>query len=198
MKKLDVFIAGVGGQGSLTASMWLGTAAMRAGLPVVVGEIHGMAQRGGIVTSTVRIGTSYGPIISAGKADVVLGFEPVETWRGMPIASPDTLVISNTRPMVPAIVSMKGDRYPASEEVVAELKKISHWVVPLDATGIAAEAGNALASNSVLLGVLAGTGALPFDSDLLLDLILESVPSKAVDVNRDAYRRGFELGREAA
>ena len=104
MKKTDIFIIGVGGQGSLTTSRILGEAALRAGQNVLVGEIHGMAQRGGVVESTVRIGDVYGPTISEGCADVLLGFEPVETVRGLHKASKNTLVIVNTHAIVPATV----------------------------------------------------------------------------------------------
>ncbi|MBW2277300.1 MAG: 2-oxoacid:acceptor oxidoreductase family protein, partial [Deltaproteobacteria bacterium] len=118
MKKLDIFVAGVGGQGSLTASTLLSRAATEAGIRVIAGEIHGMAQRGGVVTSTVRIGDVHGPIIPVGQADVLLGFEPVETWRSIGAAHPQTLVITGTRTIVPSSVSLSGERYPAAEEVV--------------------------------------------------------------------------------
>lgn len=193
--KVDIVVAGVGGQGSLSASTFLGEAAARAGLEVVAGEIHGMSQRGGIVTSTVRMGRICGPIVSQGDAEVLLGFEPVEAWRALDAASAKTLVIVNTRPIVPPSVSMKGEKYPEPEAVVGELRKVAGRVVALDATAVAGEAGNPQALNAVLLGVLAGTGALPFDDRLLLGVILESVPERAVDANRLAFERGLEIGR---
>ena len=195
MTKLDIVVAGVGGQGSLSASTFLGEAAARAGLEVVAGEIHGMSQRGGIVTSTVRIGRRCGPIVPLGTADVLVGFEPVEAWRVLDAASARTLVITGTRPIVPAGVSMKGDPYPEPAAVVEELRRVAGEVIALDAAAVAAAEGDARALGSVLLGVLAGTGRLPFDERLLLEVILEGVPGSATDANRRSFERGLEIGR---
>jgi indolepyruvate ferredoxin oxidoreductase beta subunit len=195
MPRIDIVVAGVGGQGSLSASTFLGEAAARAGLEVMAGEIHGMSQRGGIVTSTVRIGRLCGPIVSLGEADVLLGFEPVEAWRALDAASGKTLVIVNTRPIVPSGVSMQGSPYPDPDAVVAELRKVAGRVIALDASAVATAEGNVQALNAVLLGVLAGIGALPFDDRLLLGVILENVPEGAVDVNRRAFERGLAIGR---
>lgn len=196
MKNLDIFVAGVGGQGSLTASTLLSSAATRAGIKVIAGEIHGMAQRGGVVTSTVRFGDVHGPIIPVGRADVLLGFEPVETWRSIGATNPQTLVITGTRTIVPSSVSLSGERYPAAEEVVARLKDTFENVIAVDATIIATELGNPLAMSSVLLGVLAGTDLLPYGDDVLLAAIEEGVPERAREINRQAFAKGLEIGRE--
>jgi len=193
--KLEIFVAGVGGQGSLTASTLLARAATRAGVRVIAGEIHGMAQRGGIVTSTVRFGEVHGPIIPAGGADVLLGFEPVETLRSIAATNPETIVITDTNPIVPASVSMSGERYPDAGEVVARLERTFETVIAVDATAIATELGNPLAMSSVLLGVLAGTGLLPYGDDVLLAAIEEGVPERAREVNRQAFARGLAIGR---
>jgi indolepyruvate ferredoxin oxidoreductase beta subunit len=198
MTKLEIMIAGVGGQGSLTASTLLGRAATRAGIKVVVGEIHGMAQRGGMVTSTVRMGDVYGPIIPAGRADVLLGFEPVETWRAIGAANPQTQVITDKSGIVPASVFQSGERYPEPAEVVSRLEQVFERVIAVDATGIATGLGNPLAMSSVLLGVLAGTGLLPFDSDVLKTAIEEGVPPAAREVNAGAFTQGLEVGHELA
>ncbi len=197
MSKLDIYLAGVGGQGSLTASRILGEAATRSDLNVVVGEIHGMAQRGGIVESTVRIGDVHGPIIQDRGADVVLGFEPVEAVRALPKIGPDTLVITNTRPIIPSTVSFKGDRYPDVETLLERLRATTSRVVALDAATLAQEAGSAQAVNVVLLGVLAGCIELPLDVGVLLETIEESVPPRALDINRKAFRMGLEHGQKA-
>jgi indolepyruvate ferredoxin oxidoreductase beta subunit len=190
----NIFITGVGGQGSLSASTALGEAATEAGLKVLVGEIHGMAQRGGVVESTVRIGNACGPIISDGRADLLLGFEPVESWRALPKASPKTMVITNTHPIVPATVSMKGDDYPDADFVVEQIRAFCPNTVAIDATEIAREAGNAKAMNTVLLGVVAGTGILPFDTDILRAVVLANVPQKTIEANKRAFDRGVEIG----
>ena len=195
--KTDIFITGVGGQGSLSASTFLGQAAVEAGLKVLVGEIHGMAQRGGVVESAVRIGEVYGPIVSDGQADILLGFEPIETLRAMTKASAKTLVVTNTHPVVPAMVSMKGDKYPDTDEVLARIRAISPNVIAFDATETAKQAGNAQALNAVLLGVLAGAGALPFDSGVLRKVVLDGVPQKAREVNEKAFEMGMEKAAKA-
>jgi indolepyruvate ferredoxin oxidoreductase beta subunit len=195
MTKLDIFVAGVGGQGSLTASTALAQAAVAAGVNAVAGEIHGMAQRGGVVTSTVRLGDVRGPIIAAGSADVLLGFEPVEAWRSIGAANRRTLVITDTQPIVPSSVSLSGERYPETAEVVAALRELFDWVIAVDATAIATGLGNPLAMSSVLLGVLAGTGRLPFGDDVLLAAIEQGVPERACEVNRQAFARGLAIGR---
>ena len=198
MAKLDIFVAGVGGQGSLTASTLLSRAATRAGVRVIAGEIHGMAQRGGMVTSTVRLGAVHGPIIPQGKADVLLGFEPVETWRSIGAANRETLVITGTRTIVPSSVSLSGERYPEPAEVVSRLEELFDRVIAVDATAIATELGNPRAMSSVLLGALAGTGLLPYGDDVLLAAIEEGVPAAAREANRRAFARGLEIGRESA
>jgi indolepyruvate ferredoxin oxidoreductase beta subunit len=197
-EKIDIFMTGVGGQGSLSASTALGEAATRAGLKVLVGEIHGMAQRGGVVESTVRIGNVHGPIIPDGQADVLLGFEPVESLRALPKASPGTLVVTNTHPMVPATVSMKGDDYPDSDFVVSQIRAFCPNTVAIDATQIAREAGNAKTMNTVLLGVVAGSGILPFDADILRAVVMANVPKKTIEANERAFDRGLEIGGRQA
>jgi indolepyruvate ferredoxin oxidoreductase, beta subunit len=196
MPKLDICISGVGGQGSLTASRILGEAATRAGLEVVVGEIHGMAQRGGVVESTVRIGGARGPIISDGRADVLLGFEPVEAVRALGKAGPQTLVIVNTRCIIPFTVSLEGSEYPKVEDLLAEVRKVTPRLVALDAADVAQKAGSGQAVNTVMLGVLAGAIALPFPRETLLEVIEESVPRKALPQNRQAFQAGLEIGEK--
>ncbi len=195
-EKTEIFITGVGGQGSLSASTFLGQAATQAGLKVLVGEIHGMAQRGGIVESTVRIGNVYGPIIPDGQADVLVGFEPVETWRALAKVSPNSLIITNTHPLVPAGVSMKGDPYPDPDEVVERIRDFCSNVIAFDATVLAKEIGNVQTVNAILLGTVVGTGVLPIKEDLLREVVLAGVPPKAVDVNRAAFDRGVSIGQK--
>ena len=186
----DIYVVGVGGTGSVTSARFLGEAAMRAGCKVLVGEVHGMAQRGGIVESSVRIGEVYGPIIDDGGAEVLLGFEPVETLRALNKATPATLIITNTYPIVPATVSMAGEAYPDPEEAIRYLRTFANRVLALDATAEAAAAGSPMAQGTVLLGVLAGSGALPFPAEVLREVILEGVPERVRGINEAAFSRG--------
>ena len=186
----DIYVVGVGGTGSVTSARFLGEAATRAGCKVLVGEVHGMAQRGGIVESSVRMGEVYGPIIDDGGAEVLLGFEPVETLRALNKATPATLIITNTYPIVPATVSMAGETYPEPEDAIRYLRTFARRVLALDATAEAAAAGSPQAQGTVLLGVLAGAGALPFPADMLREAILDGVPERVRAINEAAFARG--------
>ncbi|MGD9053693.1 MAG: 2-oxoacid:acceptor oxidoreductase family protein, partial [Desulfobacterales bacterium] len=99
METTRLIIVAVGGQGNLLASKVLGEAALLADIPVRMSEIHGMAQRGGVVESAVVFGDAESTIISDGEADVLLGFEPSETLRALNKCNADTVVITNTAPL---------------------------------------------------------------------------------------------------
>ncbi|MEK6193004.1 MAG: 2-oxoacid:acceptor oxidoreductase family protein, partial [Deltaproteobacteria bacterium] len=96
-----LIIVAVGGQGNLLASKVLGEAALLSDVPVKMSEIHGMAQRGGVVESAVVFGDAQSTIISDGEADVLVGFEPSETLRALNKCNADTVVITNTAPLPP-------------------------------------------------------------------------------------------------
>jgi indolepyruvate ferredoxin oxidoreductase beta subunit len=190
--KLRIFITGVGGQGSLTASRVLGEAALQAGQNVTVSEIHGMAQRGGVVETAILIGNVHSPIIGEGRADCLLGFEPLETLRAMTKASQKTIVITNTRSIIPVTVALNQGQYPDVREILARIEAFlaSGKLVALDAVELAKETGSAIASNMILLGALAASVPLPFSSDCLTDAIARLAPRYA-----ELNLRAFELGR---
>lgn len=146
-----VFI-GVGGQGNLLASRLVGEAALSLGMPVVVSEIHGMAQRGGIVESAVLLGDVTSPIVSNAEADVLIGFEPVETLRALAKCSKDTIVITNTHPLPPFTVAIGQGTYPSVDESLKLIRSKAKKVIALDGNAMAAEAGNSLSLNMVMLG----------------------------------------------
>ncbi|MGA9821660.1 MAG: 2-oxoacid:acceptor oxidoreductase family protein, partial [Desulfobaccales bacterium] len=111
-KNLRIFLTGVGGQGTLLASRILGEAALAAGLDPLVSETHGMAQRGGIVVSTLVLGELQSPLISQGEADIILGFEALETFRALDRCHSGTLVIANTAAIIPYPVAIGQAPYP--------------------------------------------------------------------------------------
>lgn len=188
---LRIFVVGVGGQGSLLASKALGRAAMQAGLPVVLSEVHGMSQRGGSVESTVLVGKVRSPLIGRGDADILLAFEPSEALRYRHLAGPTSTVVMNTEPIIPFTVSIGAAAYPAPEKVVEALARMTARVHAVNAARIAASAGSALAVNSVLLGTLAGTGLLPFPAETLRAVLLESLPERLRPVNDKAFSAGI-------
>ncbi|MEM0096455.1 MAG: indolepyruvate ferredoxin oxidoreductase subunit beta [Candidatus Bathyarchaeia archaeon] len=192
MNEFNIVLAGVGGQGIILAAEVLGTAAIKEGLDVRVSEIHGMAQRGGAVVSTVRIGKNvYSPLILDGKADVLLGFEPLETLRNAKYASEKTLIIMGDERIPPPALTLKGETYPNINGVIEQLKRFSKNIIVVEALKLAKKAGSTIVQNSVLLGALAATGSAPVKRESLLEALKELVPAKYIDVNVKAFELGY-------
>lgn len=193
MKEFNIVLAGVGGQGTLLAAEVLGTAALMDGLNVRVGEIHGMAQRGGAVISTVRIGESaLGATVLEGHADVLLGFEPIETLRNLKFTSRKTLVLMSDERIPPTELAAKKVVYPAMKDIVMKIRAFTENLIVVETVRLSREAGSALTQNMVLIGAVAATGSLPVKKESLVKAMRELVPSKHLEMNV----RAFELGRE--
>lgn len=188
-----VFI-GVGGQGNLLASRLVGEAALSLGMPVVVSEIHGMAQRGGIVESAVLLGDVTSPIVSNAEADVLIGFEPVETLRALAKCSKDTIVITNTHPLPPFTVAIGQGTYPSVDESLKRIRSKAKKVIALDGNAMANEAGNSLSLNMVMLGALIGSGTIPIGADDMKKTISTSTKKAFLESNLKA----FDLGMQSA
>jgi len=194
MEEFNVVLAGVGGQGILLAAEILGTAAVKEGLNVRVSEIHGMAQRGGAVVSTVRIGEKvFAPTVLEGQADVLLGFEPFETLRNLKFASEKTLVIMSEEKIPPTELTAKMMPYPSLKEVEEKIYSFTENLIIVDAPRLAKKAGSTLTQNVVLLGVLAATGKVPIKTESILDALVELIPAKFLDVNVKAFRLGYDF-----
>ncbi len=190
--KYTVQIVGVGGQGVLLASNVLGTAAMDAGHRLMMSEVHGMAQRGGSVLSTVRFGDEvYSPLEAVGGADLIMGFEPVETVRSLQLGNKDTAILMNLDPVLPSMVAAGFDEYPEIDDLVDAVKAVNPHVVTIEATRIAIEAGKAVAANAVMIGAMAAMKDFPLSKQQLLDALVKSVPEKFRDFNVDAFERGY-------
>lgn len=190
--KYTVQIVGVGGQGVLLASNVLGTAAMNAGHRLMMSEVHGMAQRGGSVLSTVRFGDEvYSPLEAVGGADLIMGFEPVETVRSLQLGNRNTAILMNLDPVLPSMVAAGFDEYPRIDDLVDAVKAENDNVVTIEATSIAIEAGKAVAANAVMIGAMAAMKNFPLTKQQLLDALIESVPEKFRDLNIDAFERGY-------
>jgi len=190
---LRIHFAGVGGQGTQTASRVLGEAAIRSDVPVRVAALHGMAQRGGAVTNQVLLGDVRSPVIEPGEADVLVGFEPMETARSSPLVGPDTIVIASTSRIVPYVLTSMGGTYPDVESLLGPVEKLAARTHRLDAAALAAQAGNVKAVGPVMLGALAALDLLPFDS-ALLRTVLEDLPDEA---RRAVNVAAFDLGTTA-
>jgi indolepyruvate ferredoxin oxidoreductase beta subunit len=193
MNEFNIVLAGVGGQGTLLAAEIIGSAAVQDGLNVRVSEIHGMAQRGGAVVSDVRMGERVlASTVLEGRADVLLGFEPLETIRNLKYASERTLVIMSDERVPPAELALKGIRYPSIIEIIEKIKRFSENIILVEASRLAKEAGSSLTQNSVLIGALAGTEKLPVKTENLMQALKELVPQKHVDANVKAFKLGYE------
>ena len=191
--KRCVFV-GVGGQGNLLASRLLGEAALSMAIPSVVSEIHGMAQRGGVVESAVLMGNVTSPIVSNGEAHVLVGFEPLETMRALAKCNKKTLVITNTQPLPPFTVSAGQGKYPAVDEVLDLIQAKVDNVIALRGNELAEEAGNPLSLNMVMLGALIGSEATSVTEEAMKKTISASTKKAFLESNLKA----FDLGMEAA
>ena len=190
MKCVRIFLTGVGGQGTLTATTLLANTALAQGLEVVSGEIHGMAQRGGVVESTVLIGGYASPRIGHGEADIILGFEPLETIRALPYLAPGGLVLSSSDAVPPVGVSSGGEKYPELEHIKAVVGKQAKqaWFLPCRELGL--KAGSSQSGNTALLGAACAVGVLPFGVDALEAAVRKFLPAKLVDINLGALALG--------
>lgn len=185
----NIILAGVGGQGILSIAAVVDWAALREGLNIRQAEVHGMSQRGGAVQSHLRVSDHeiFADLIAFGTADLILSVEPLEALRYMPYLAPEGRVVSALEPFV----NMPG--YPPVEEILAELEKRGRPVL-VDATGLAREAGNARASNMVMLGAAAPfTGIDPRHLEAGIGALFASKGQHIVDINIRAFRSGLLL-----
>jgi indolepyruvate ferredoxin oxidoreductase beta subunit len=194
METKRLVIVAVGGQGNLLASSVLGEAAMLCGIPLNMSEIHGMAQRGGVVESSLVFGDAKSTIISDGEADVLVGFEPAETLRALPKCNADTVVITNLAPLMPFTVNIGQGVYPDLKQLQELIRKRTARLIAFNAAALAKEAGNSLAVNMVLLGALIQTGVLP----LSVEEVKKAMKAKTKKAFLDSNLKAFDLGVSAA
>ena len=187
-----LIIVAVGGQGNLLSSSVLGEAALLAGIPLRMSEIHGMAQRGGVVESALVFGNAQSTIISDGEADVLLGFEPSETLRALNKCNARTVVITNLSPLPPFTVAIGKGVYPDIAELQQIIRAKTARLIALNAVDLAKTAGNVLSVNMVLLGALIQTGILPVTADHVKQAIRTKTKAVFVDINIRAFDLGFE------
>lgn len=186
----DILLCGVGGQGTVLASKIIAATAMSAGNAVHSAETIGMAQRGGSVTSHVRIGEAYSPLIPQKTADIIMAFEPAEAVRNLGYLKKDGIVIVNNVPVKPVTESLHETGYDGVEMLEFLKKKCS--CVIIDSTTL----GSAKFLNIAMLGVAVGTGKLGLSKDQVLEQIKQRVPEKFLQVNIEAFEKGLAIGGE--
>lgn len=188
MIKSNILIVGVGGQGTLLASVLLGNLALDKGYDVKLSEVHGMAQRGGSVVTHVKISEDIvnSPLIEQGDADIIIAFEELEAYRWLPYLKKGGTMYVNTQQILPMPVIMGQAEYP--DNIMETLEKQAGKVKAFDALEIAERCGSIKAVNVVLLG--AASRDLPFDEAAWVKVIEENVKPKFVELNKNAFEEG--------
>jgi indolepyruvate ferredoxin oxidoreductase, beta subunit len=193
---INLIITGVGGQGNVLSSQILGQALVQKGFWVTIGETYGASQRGGSVMSHIRLSSrkQLSPLISRGKADVVLGLEPVEALRVLTVyGNRETVVIANTRPIYPVDVTSGDENYPEMEEIESALKSLSrrlHWV---PATEKALAMGSPILGNMIMIGALLKLRLLPLSAADFCQTLGQNFRGKRLEVNLEALKAGQDL-----
>jgi indolepyruvate ferredoxin oxidoreductase, beta subunit len=190
-------IVAVGGQGNLLASSVLGEAALLAGVPMRMSEIHGMAQRGGVVESALIFGNAQSTIISDGDADVLMGFEPAETLRALGKCNARSVVITNLAPLMPFTVNIGQGTYPDLKKLQELIRAKTARLIAFNATALAREAGNVLSVNMVLLGALTQTGVLPLTAAHVTTAMRRKTKPAFLDGNLKAFEMGVAAAQKA-
>lgn len=191
MNAIRLILTAVGGQGNLLASKVLGEAALSAGVPIQMSEIHGMAQRGGVVESSIIMGDAQSTIISDGEADLLVGFEPAETLRALGKCNPRSIVITNLAPLPPFTVAIGQGTYPDLKQLTQLIRAKTARLVAFDAVKLARQAGNIMSVNMVLLGALIQSNVLPLTAEQIKTAIGGSTKRSFLGTNLKAFDLGF-------
>ncbi len=184
----SVLLAGVGGQGILKASDIMCAVLMEGGFDVKKSEVHGMAQRGGCVTSHVRYGAKvYSPLAEPGTIETLVSFEKMEALRYLKYLSADASIILNTEQINPPAVNLGDSQYP--DDIIEFLKNNYPRVIAVDALSLALKAGNLKTANVVLLGTL--SSLMDIKTSIWESVIRKSFPQKLVKLNLEAFQMGI-------
>ena len=187
----SIYISGVGGQGIIKTSVIIGEAAMLEGYDVVMSEIHGMSQRGGSVSTELKIGNFKSSIVEESKADLILAFEPIEVLRGLDKANKDTTLIFNTFPIVPSTLTQTGETYPEIDDIIKNLKENFDSVYPIEGNGLAKDAGSILSLNMVLLGACVANDSFPLSKETVETAMKHNLAPKFHEMNLKAIENGY-------
>lgn len=190
METKNIMIVGVGGQGTLLTSRILGGITTAAGYDVKLSEVHGMAQRGGSVVTFVRYGDKVAePIVEAGQADLLIAFERLEALRYAHFLKKTGVIIVNDWRIEPITVVTGTAQYP--ENIIEALAQ-KYQVYAVDAMEEAKKLGNSKTFNVVVLGVAARH--MDFPKESWLSVIEQTVPAKTIEINKQAFLAGYEIG----
>ena len=196
---LNAIITGVGGQGNVLMAQLFGKALTDRGFVVTVGDTYGAAQRGGPVSSHLRISkkTVYSPLTPSGQADLVISLEPVEALRVLGVwGNPEIVVVSNTRPSYPFDVTSGSADYPSLEEIKSAAAKLSRLSIFVDASELALEMGAPVLTNTIMSGVAVGLGLFPIGEDDFNAVLKEQFTNNKYELNHQAFQKGLEIASE--
>jgi indolepyruvate ferredoxin oxidoreductase beta subunit len=192
----NLIIAGVGGQGNVLASRFIGDMMILQGYRVTIGETFGASQRGGSVMSHLRISErgGFSPQMPRGMAHMVVALEPMEALRVLGVyGNPEVKVLCNTRPIQSVGVICGDQVYPEAEQIVQWIKTLTADAKFFDTTNEALKLGNPIFGNIMAVGALAATGDLPMPLRIFEDVISKKFPADKVAVNLKAYQIGKNL-----
>jgi len=193
--KLDILMVGVGGQGIILASDILGDVALDIGLDVKKTDTLGMAQRGGSVTSHLRIGQKvWSPLINISEADILMAFEKLEAARWVGYLRPGGAVIINNLAIPPLSISLGTQVYPADEAILGSFRNVTDTVYLVEGNKKVADLGDIRTLNIFMLGYLSRFLPMKITDEQWEKGIARHLPAKILDLNK----RAFEAGREAA
>jgi indolepyruvate ferredoxin oxidoreductase beta subunit len=190
--KIDIILAGVGGQGILSIAATIGMAAVDMGLHLKQAEVHGMSQRGGDVQSNLRISDReiYSDLIPRGQADMILSVEPMESLRYVPMLSKNGWLITSTEPFVNI------PNYPELDKVLAEIKAQPHYIA-LNADQIAKDMESPKSANMVMLGAASPFLDIPFERfEKAIQTIFRKKGDDVVAKNIAALKAGREFAEK--
>jgi indolepyruvate ferredoxin oxidoreductase, beta subunit len=196
----NLIITGVGGQGNVLSSQLIGQALVGKGYSVTIGETYGSSQRGGSVMSHIRISAKKqrGPLIPRGKADIIIGLEPVEALRILTAyGNAETVVLSNTRPIYPVGVTSGDEKYPEMEEIQDALKSLSRKFYSVPATEKAMEMGSAILGNMIMIGALLDLNLLPLSAAEFQKTLAKNFSANRLETNIRALEEGKRIVRSA-
>ncbi len=190
---INVIIAGVGGQGNVLLSDLIGNAFVSKGYKVSVVDTYGVTQRGGSVASHLKVSRDmpYSSVTLQGKADVILGMEPVEALRALgEYGNDEVITIVNPRPVYPT----GGTVYPNPGKVFEAIESLSKKTIYIKATETALHMKRPILTNIILLGALIGTDILPIDKESMIRVLEDRFAANILDINKEAFNIGMKMG----
>ncbi|MEM5883178.1 MAG: indolepyruvate oxidoreductase subunit beta [Candidatus Aenigmatarchaeota archaeon] len=196
MKEFNLVIAGIGGQGSLTLALTIAEAALIEGYDVKTSELHGLSQRGGSIPCHVRFGKKiYSSIVKVGKADLIIGLEPLEALRACVYGSKGkTVFLIDSERIIPISSSALSEKYPSNEEIKKILKEFSSEVFFVDASKtLKKEYGNATGANIFMLGIASCSNLIPLKRESLFEGIRRVIPEKYFGMNKEIFELGCKI-----